>query len=126
MDFRQRLEQNRIFSGGNDISSGEPVDDVPCPYFAADRIKNPVCIELRLSDGNRHAFPYSYVTEITFELEKGIEILTSQKRIAITGRNLTKLFESLITYRVRYVQGNMGNDSQEDGLYVSGILIEGL
>lgn len=123
MDFRQRLEQNRIRPIESDAPT-ETEDNFACPYFATDRIKSPACLDLRLPDGSRKALPYCYFTEINYDSEKGIEILTGSKRIKISGRNLCRLFDYLITYRVRFVQANIGNDANEDGLFVKEILIE--
>lgn len=125
MDFRQRLEQARLRPVDSEISR-EPEEDFACPYFATDKVKSPACLDLRLAGGERRALPYSYFMEINYEPETGIEIVTSSKRIKITGRNLSRLFEYLIAYRVRFVQANIGNDAQEDGLYVQEILVEAL
>ncbi|WP_295795214.1 hypothetical protein [Mucilaginibacter sp.] len=123
MDFRQRLEQGRVqLVGGN--NPPEPDEHVTSIYFATERGGSPACLDLRLQDGGRKAVPYSYVTEIQFDAEAGIEILTPQKHITITGRNLIALYESLVAYRVRYVVADMGNDMQEEGLFVSGIAIQ--
>ena len=78
MDFRQRLEQSRIKPIGNDAPA-ELEENFACPYFATDKTKSPACLELRLSGGNHKAIPYSYFTEINFEADAGIEILTTQK-----------------------------------------------
>jgi len=110
----------------NGNTPAEPDEFVTCPYFATDRTKNPVCLELRLADGRRKALPYSYITGINFDADAGIEIITTLSRIAITGRNLASLFDHLVMYRVRYVQADMGQDAQEDGVFVEEILIEAL
>jgi hypothetical protein len=125
MDFRQRLEQARMHLVGETPPS-VPEEHFTTPYFAGNRGNSPACLELRLQDGSRKAFPYAYITAINFEADAGIEVLTSQKSITITGRNLTSLYECLVTYRVRYVQADMGTDTQEDGLFVAQILIEEL
>ena len=57
-------------------------------------------------------------------MDAGIEILTTGKRIRIIGRNLTSLFDQLITYRVRFVQANIGSNANEDGLFVKEIRVE--
>ena len=79
-----------------------------------------------MKEGSRRALPYSYFTEINFDNETGIEIFTTTKRIKIVGRNLSKLFDYLVTYRVRYIQANIGNDQKEEGLFVKEILFEEL
>lgn len=123
MDFRQRLEQSRTKQPVS-APTGEPEILVTSPYFAIDRGSQPTCLDVRLKGGARKALPYTYITEMNFDIDEGIEILTSRKRIQIIGRNLSKLFDYLLTYRVRYVQGNVGSDGDEDGLFVKELLVE--
>lgn len=126
MDFRQRLEQSRLTPVSSDIPA-EPNEHSIGLYFATDRTNNnPTCLDLRLAGGVRKAVPYAFVTEMNFDIDAGIEILACRKKIKIIGRNLTKLFDHLINFRVRYVQGNIGSDPDEDGLFVKEILIEEL
>lgn len=122
MDFKQRLEQSRNRFANGELTS--EADMQACPYFATDRSRNPLCLDLRLPDGIRRAVPYAYFTEINFDADAGIEILTAQKRIHIIGRQLGMLYDHLIAYRVRYVQSNIGSDANEDGLFVKEIVIE--
>ena len=126
MDFRQRLEQSRPGLTKNELSD-EPEDDFRSEYYAIDNIRShPACLDFRMKDGSRRALPYSYFTEMNFDNETGIEILTNSKKIIVTGRNLTKLFDYLVTYRVRYIKANIGNDQKEEGLFVKEIKIEEL
>lgn len=124
LDFRQKLEQSRTKAASGDIPA-DAEERHEYPYFAIERGRTPVCLELRLPEGVRKALPYSYIMEMAFDLDKGIEILTTQKRILITGRNLSRLFDYLVTYRVKYIESNFDADS-EDGLFVKEILIEPL
>lgn len=119
MDFRERLDQSRKWPA-------ELAAEFSCPYFSTQRGSAPVCLDLRMQGGIRKAVPYSFFTEIAFNVERGIEILTNGKRITITGRNLAKLFDYLINYRVKYIQANVGYDDAEedDGVFVAGIKIE--
>lgn len=75
-----------------------------------------------VKDGARKAVPYAFVTEISYNVDVGIEILTTGRCIRIVGRNLTALFEQLIAYRVRYIQTNIGSDADEDVLFVKEIV----
>lgn len=125
MDFRQRLEQNRTRLVDSDPPA-EQEDRVSSPYYATDRGGMPSCLDLRLQDGVRKALPYAYFTEINYDIDNGIEIITTGKRISILGRNLTSLFEQLVAYRVRFVQANIGSDANEDGLFVKAIKVEDL
>lgn len=122
MDFRQRLEQSRSKPANSEAE--QPEELLSHTYFAADRAGSPLCLDLRLRNGSRKAIPYSYLSEMSYDAEKGIEILTSTKRITITGRNLSTLYDYLITYRLRFVQANIGNDTQEDGPFVDEIRVE--
>lgn len=122
MDFRQRLEQNRHTSG-NSIAPAEPEEPVSYPYYGTITSHPSNCLDLRLPRGVRKAFPYAFITEISYDIDAGIDILTQNKKITIIGRNLSKLFDHLIAYRVRYIQVNIGSDPDEGGLFVKEILI---
>lgn len=123
MNFRERLDQATKRTG-SETAIDLTEENFTSPYFAVDRVKNPVCLDLRLPDGIRKAVPYTYFTEMNFDLDKGIELHTLRQHITITGRNLAKLFDFLITYRVKYIQVNIGGDATEDGLFVKEILVE--
>ncbi len=123
MDFRQRLAESRIKTDA-DEATVEHESFTASRYFATDKAKNPACLELRLPEGVRKALPYSYITELNYGIDKGIEIFANSKRITITGRNLAQLFDYLVTYRVRYVQMQVGSNIEEDGLFVEAISIE--
>jgi len=124
MNFKQRLDEYRP-KAVNDESPALPEETPASNYYALDLMRPlPPCLDLRLADGTHRALPYAYFTEINFDSETGIEILTNSKRVAITGRNLTKLFDQLISFRVRYIQANVGADLNEDGLFVKDIIVE--
>jgi hypothetical protein len=125
MDFRQRLEQSRTIPVDSEAAP-EPETQFSCEYFAAERVKSPTCLELRMPNGIRKALPYAYFVELNYDTETGIEILTNRCKVTITGRNLARLFDYLIAYRVRYVQADVGNDTKEDGVFVKAILVEDL
>jgi hypothetical protein len=129
MNYRERLEESleRHGSISESIIAAEMDKGFCCEYFATDNIKSlPACLDLRLSNGTRKALPYSHFTEINFDVTEGIEIITSSKKIKITGRDLTKLYDFLTAYRVRYVTSNLGYDVNEEGLFVKEIVIEDL
>ena len=95
-------------------------------FFGVENLRNaPACLEFRLNDGNFKAIPYSFILEINYNPQKGIEILTTAKEIKITGRNLKLLFTFLSAFRVRFVKENIGNDlTEERALFVKDIQIE--
>ena len=129
MNFRDRLEQSRERLGSNidAILASEMDEGYTCEYFATDNIKSlPACLDLRMPSGNRKAVPYSLVAEINFDTENGIEITTNTKKIKITGRDLYKLYDFLVAYRVRYINAKVGADLEDEGLLVSEIIIEDL
>lgn len=125
MDFRQRLEQSRNKPASDDTPA-EIDDHFSCIYYATERNKAPVCLDLRLPNGIRKAYPYSYFMEMNYDVENGIEIFTASKKVKIIGRNLSKLFDHLIMCRVKYIQANVGAYTTEDGVFVKEILIEAL
>lgn len=122
MDFRQRLEQSRN-TAANSSSHVEPTEPAANRYFSTDNGNRINCLDLRLPEGARKALPYALITEINFDLDSGIEILAQGKTITIKGRNLIKLYDYLIAYRVRYIQANVGIDPEEEGLFVKEIFI---
>lgn len=123
LDFRQRLEQSRTTPVSAEPLT-EPEDQYSCTYFATD--KNPACLDLRFAKGSRKAFPYSYFIEMRYESETGIELFTNSRKITITGRNMMRLFDYLVRYRVQYIQSNIGNDDGDEGLFVEKITVEEL
>jgi hypothetical protein len=64
--------------------------------------------------------------EVLFDGTDGIEIIATTKRIKITGRNLSLLFDYLVAFRVRYIKMHSGSDFGVDdgGIFVGGIEIE--
>ena len=125
MDFKQRIEQNGERPNKERTATSDILDVQEDNFFATSNIGSlPACLDLRLANGKRKALPYSFFTEINFDDDMGIEIFTNSKKITITGRNLARLFDYLVTYRVRYVRANIGNDRKEEGLFVKEILIE--
>lgn len=129
MSFRDRLEQSRERLGNDteSIITAELEEGFSCDYFAIDNIKSlPACLDFRMPDGNRIAVPYSFVTEIYLDISDGILITTTTKKIRITGRDLSKLYDYLVAYRVRFISANVGTDIAEQGLFVKEIIIDEL
>lgn len=129
MSFRERIEQARA-----NLASSEPAnandnetkdDDVfESEYFGIESIRNlPACFDLRFSDGNRKAIPYSDITEIDYDSSGEIKITCSEKEITIKGRDLEKLYSYLAVYRVRFVAEGLGNTAKDEGLLIKSIEI---
>jgi hypothetical protein len=53
----------------------------------------PHMLDVVLRHGVRHAFPYSYLTEVRFTNEGAVELYFGTKRVSIKGRNLQRLYE---------------------------------
>jgi hypothetical protein len=130
MDFKEKIkhrtEERDANKGIDQIEEGEKFER--SQFFGIDNIRNfPPCIDLRLSDGNSKALPYSFIVEINFQKSEGIELLTTSKRVFINGRNLQRLYDYLILFRVKFIQSNIGKDiSEESLLFVKEILVEDL
>lgn len=112
------------------ISTEDNLEDISknLKFFGIENIKGYLsCIDLRFPDGNCKAIPYSYVIEINFDTANGIEVTTATKKVIIKGRNLKMLYKYLLSYRVKYIQANIGHDvSDETALFVKEISIEEL
>ena len=136
MSFRERLNQ-KMQEKAVEPENSEPADQEeeqsdqldlfePSPFFRVENVSNhPTCLELRLTNGLSRAIPYSYVVEIDFDPSEGVEILSTTKKIKITGRNLKQLYLFLVAFRVRYIEANIGNDLfDEDKPFVRNISVE--
>lgn len=126
MTFRERLEQEYAGVNNQAANNNDPeFEGFDSDFFGIDNIKSyPACLDLRLSDGNRKAVPYSFIQEINFDPTYGIEITATTKKIIITGRDLGKLYDYLTSFRTRYIQTHLGTDANETGLFVEKINIE--
>ena len=125
MNFRDRIERTRENQGKvATANDNEQEESFNSDYFGIENLRNSLaCLDLRLADGNRKALPYSYIMEINFDASEGIEIISSGKQVKITGRDLGRLYDYLIVYRVRYIQENAGTDVNETGLFIKAIEI---
>jgi hypothetical protein len=131
MSFQEKIRQRVQEKTANEFDSlsepggdAEPIEQ--SKFFGIERTRHAsACLDLRLSNGNSKAIPYSYILEINFDASEGIEIYSSTKKITIMGRNLKMLYNYLAAFRVRYIQVNMGNDlTEESELFVNDITIE--
>lgn len=130
-NFRERLLQTRTrdvsdlaASNDNEPEKIEPFER--SDFYGVEHVKNvPVCLELRFRSGVSRAMPYSFILEISYDPEAGIEIKTTMKTITIIGRNLKSLYLSLVAYRISYISENIGNDlTPENKLFVREIKLE--
>lgn len=101
-------------------------NDFSTIYFGIEaNQKFPTTIDLRFANGNCKAIPYTYISEMDFIPSEGIEITASGRKFRITGRNLKRLYDYLVSYRVRFIQENIGEDTaNENDLFVDEIIIE--
>jgi len=78
-----------------------------------------------LKNGNRHFFPYAYISEVAFDIEGRLTILTSEREIIIEGRGLDNLEEWVFESRVKWVkEDNRSFDPHEEGIFISGIEVK--
>jgi hypothetical protein len=128
---RKRGEEETETSNDKDETDIIPVEDIledaskNLKFFGTENTRGyPSCLDLRFPDGNCKAIPYSYIVEINFHTEKGIEIMTATKKVTISGRNLQLLYKYLLSFRIKYIQANIGNDiSEESAVFVKEIKI---
>jgi hypothetical protein len=135
MSFTEKLNQRILERNAEKVSAPEIEDFAETDqvelfetseFFGKEQVRNmPACLELRYADGTSKAFPYSFIMEINFNPSEGIEIITTQKKILIEGRNLKMLYIFLLSFQVRFIQENIGADQTEEGkLFVRGIKME--
>ncbi|MDB5282582.1 MAG: hypothetical protein JWO06_1657 [Bacteroidota bacterium] len=135
MGYKEILLQRKLAEAdNNNIEEKEVVPEVKNikeatanpKFFGLENVNGmPTCLDLRFGDGLSLALPYSYIIEFDFDPSEGIEITTSGKKITIEGRSLQMLYNHLISYRVKYIQANIGNDLTGDrDLFVKTIKIE--
>lgn len=130
MNYRDKIAQRIREKENADLQDTDSIDNVEAfassDFFGVENVRSfPACLDLRLADGSFKAIPYSYIMEINFNPEEGIEIISTAKKILITGRNLKLLYNYLTSYRVKYIKANIGNDlTEEKALFVRGIRVE--
>lgn len=84
-----------------------------------------VMFEIRTKEGNRKAFPYSYLTEIDYIPETGIIIYVAEVNISIIGRNLGDVYNYLFSNRLTYIQEDFsGMDNEDSTLFIESISIK--
>jgi len=127
MSYQEILENRRKQGNLNVVSNIDPEKAFDSEYFGIDNMRNIIqCLDLRFADGSRTALTYSYIVEINYMASDGILITTPTKQIKITGRDLTRLYDYLVSFRVRYIQENIGTDFEDSGLFVKCILMKEL
>src|SRR3954466_12624639 len=103
MSFTERLSQRK--QERNDKEEDLPSNGeaeyvetfVKSPFFGLENVRNhPSCLDLRLTNGNSKALPYSYFVELGYDPSEGIEIITTTKKVTIIGRNLKLLYHFLL------------------------------
>ena len=131
MSFRdklaQKIQERNVDSIDTEYTEQSETIDVfeKSPFFGVENIRNSTyCLDLRLKNGIYKALPYTYIVEINYDPSEGIHILTSTRKVNITGRNLVSLYNYLTAYRVKYIQANIGTDlTDQRALYVKEITI---
>ena len=121
-ELSERLKNNEA-----DPSVSETFEnDVDTTFFGIEpNQKFPTALDLRFANGHCKAIPYTYISEIDFIPSEGIEITALGRKFRILGRNLKKLYDFIVKYRVRFIQANIGEDlTEEKDLFVSDIVIE--
>jgi len=90
-----------------DENTREPFDE------SRPRSREDIMLDVRLNDGHRKGFSYSYLVTVEYEPKDVIQVEFATGVVRIEGRRLVRLYDSLLQHRARYVQE--GNES-EDGL----------
>jgi hypothetical protein len=104
----------------------EVTDAIEASQDARSRSRDAVMLDLRLSDGTIESFAYMYLARVRFVPGDVIELRFGKEDVRITGRNLTRLRETLAEHRTRFVQeGAEGEDGLKapDAVHVDQIEI---
>ena len=112
MNFRERLEQARVDRNNDEtvVANDNNEEVIQSEYFGISNARNlPACLDLRFIDGTRKAVPYSYILEVDYDPSGEMKITCTEKEIIIKGRDLEKLYDYLVGYRVKFVAERGGN-----------------
>ena len=83
-------------------------------------------LKLIFRNGNRVFFPYAYISEVAFDVEGRLTLLTSEREIIIEGRGLDNLEEWIFESRLKWVkEDNRSFDPHEEGIFVRRIEVRG-
>lgn len=124
MSYKDIIDQKKREKEDNPIPINEDEfkEHYNSEYFGVENIRNlPACLDLRLSDGNCEAIPYSLITKIKYNTQEGISLITYNTEIKIKGRSLQQLYNYLLLFRIRYIQMHQGLDAGGDELCVTEI-----
>jgi len=84
--------------------------------------RNAYKLKLIFKNGDRRFFPYAYISEVGFDVEGKLTILTAEREIIIEGRGLDALEEWLFESKVRWVkEDNRSIDPYEENIFVAKI-----
>ncbi len=115
-DFEQSFD---VANQNNPSSQGSPCVGIEEAGRRAHKLK------LIFKNGNRHSFPYAYMSEVIFDVEGKITILTSEREIIIEGRGLDNLEEWIFESRVKWVkEDNRSFDPHEEGIFINTIEVK--
>ena len=125
MNFRERIDQGRQNQNRPEPANrNDQQEAFDFNFFGIGNIHDHIaCVDFRLADGSRKALTYSYVMGIDYDASEGIELHTAAKSVKIIGRDLAKLYDYLVMFRVKYIQANMGMDVGKSGLFVKDIVV---
>lgn len=99
-------------------------DPLPCVGFESAG-RNAHKLKLIFKNGDRRFFPYAYISEVAFDAEGKVTILTSEREIIIEGRGLDNLEEWLFESKVRWVkEDNRSFDPFEENIFVAKIEVK--
>ena len=86
------------------VESGEP-DEIDYRAYGANRSgRQVIMLDVRTLKGKRLALPYSYLNRIFFDASGEIVLTFEACNVIIIGRNLSLLYEKLLSHSVRYIQ----------------------
>jgi hypothetical protein len=109
-ELARRIMASRQNEAAAEPEGGEDTA-VPCWSFLRGLREQSLMFEIRLRDGRREAFKYTWLEHAVFDPSEGITLHFGRKKVQITGRNLNaevrpnlRLFDCILRHRVPWVQ----------------------
>jgi len=82
-------------------------------------------LDVELLNGDRRAFPYSYLMEVEYRKADGVLLKFASCAVLVKGRNLDAIYQGLVTQRVEYLREESPRHDlgPESDPFVSGIVV---
>ena len=110
---------------GKNAASGSRVEPKDAG-FAAEAGSSPRMLDLVQKSGDRTGLPYAYLVSVKLVGNASIELLFTETKVTIGGRNLATLYQHLLAQTVRRIEENVSgfDDEQRQTSWVESIALQ--